>query len=228
MTLTQLQNYIHSLYQGDADYPDSGDEEWTQRLVLILAAIGAWDNEKGILWNELWVTLADAADGDKTTAANTLTYSAPTDFRFPGGFVVTGSGGTRKEWEVVKPERANEFIGTSAAKVYFTGNAKIGYTLHFCTQPTAGETIDYPYYKTPFEPSTEAHIVEMSDPWFIVYFVISKLHEIDGEGDRAIKALQECEGRMMSMRTRNEMPAFLQQNSVPDRDLDTGSGGFGY
>lgn len=228
MTLTQLQQHIHSMYQGDIDYPTANDDEWTLVLTFILAAIAAWDNEKGILWNELWTTLTDAATGDKTVNASDLTYAAPDDFRFPGGFVTTTLDGVTQDWEILKPSAIAQYVGSGATKCYFTGNDKTGYTLHFISQPTVGATIDYPYYKTPFEPSVAANEVEMSDPWFIIYFVISKRHEIDGEGDRAIKALQEAQGRLMSMRTRNEMPAFMQDNRVPDRDLDTGSGGFGY
>lgn len=216
------------MYQGDVQYPDANDSEWTHRLTLILAGIAAWDNEKGILWNELWVTLTDAATGDKTVLASTLQYDAPDDFRFVGGFVKTTYQNQTQEWEVLKPSAIEQYVGQGGVtKCYFTGNSNTGYKLNFLSQPTVGATIDYPYYKAPFEPSTAAHVVEMADPWFIIYFVISKLHEIDGEGDRAIKALQEATGRLNSMRTRNEMPAFMQNNSTPDRDWDTGSGGFG-
>lgn len=228
MTLQQFQDILHSLYQGDTDAPTSTDTAWTHRVNLLKAAIGAWNGEKGILWNELFTMLSDASDGDKTVVADTLEYDCPVNFRFPGGFVRTfATGGASTYWKVMSPQKAELIQGQALNVCFFTGNANSGYTLHFVSQPQAGHTIDYPYYKTPFEPSSAAHVLEMSDPYFAVYFVLSKLHEIDGEGDRAIKAFNEAAAKLSGMRTTNEMPAWFQDNNTEDRDWATGSGGFG-
>ncbi len=103
----------------------------------------------------------------------------------------------------------------------------MGFTLHFLSAPTAGLTIDYPYYKDPFIPSTTAHVIEMSDPWFAVYFALAKLHEYDGEGDRAILALTQAKGRLDAMKTQNAVAPNFQEDYVPDVDFEAGTGGFG-
>lgn len=228
MTLTEFQTELHYSYQGDTDVPTSDDAEWTHRLGLLKMAIREWASEKGITWAELWTTLAAAADGDKTVVAATLDYDCPTNFDFAGGFVRTGSSGNWAYWRVIKPEKADTYLNDAVLACYFTGNASDGYTLHFLSQPTAGDTIDYPYYKQPTIPAGAGDVIEMSDPLFAIYHVLSKMHEVDGAGSRAIKALRQAGAKMDGMRTRNLMPAFLQDNMVPDRQQDAeGAGGFG-
>lgn len=231
MTLTQFQQTLHALYQGDAEYPTDADNEWAVRIMFMKAGINQWDTEKGILWSELWVTLEDAATGDKTITTATLDYDCPTDFRFPGSFVrTTDSVGNHTFWQVMKPQDAELHKNSGGHGCFFTGNAKTGFDLHFLEQPTVGSTINYPYYKSPFEPASASDILEMSDPYFALYFTLGKLHETDGEGDRATLAYQMANERMSAMRTRNEMPAWFTQNFVPDRDFGLGdysSGGFG-
>lgn len=230
MTLQEFQDELHIAYQGDTDTPASSpvEEAWTVRLSLLKQAIREWASEKGITWAELWTTLTDAATGDKTVLAATLDYDCPTDFDFAGGFVRTGSSGNFAYWKVLPAEKAQTYLNDSMTACYFTGNASSGYTLHFLQQPTVGDTIDYPYYKRPTTPSATTDVIEMSDPMFAIYHVLSKMHEIDGEGDRAIKALRQAGAKMDGMRTRNVMPAFLQDNTIPDRQQDgEGADGFG-
>lgn len=227
MDLQLFQDILHSLYQGDVDTPSSSDDVWEHRTNLLKVAINAWNAEKGILWGELWTQLSAAATGDKTVGSSDLVYACPTDFRFPGGYVRITVNGQHEYWDVLSPQKAELYLGSGVTACYFTGNPKTGYTLNFLSQPTVGATINYPYYKTPFIPSSTTDDLEMSDPYFAVYFALSKLHEIDGEGDRAVKALQEAQSRLDGMKTQNVMPAWYQDNAVPDRDTDTGSGGFG-
>ena len=227
MTLQEFQDSLHILYQGDKDTPTEGATDWDVREKLAEIAINTWDNEKGILWKELWKMLSDATDGDKTTTTATE-YDAPTDFRFPGGYVrLVDSSGNSSYYNVVSPEKAELFRNGDEAVCFFTGNKKDGFKLNFISAPTAGLTIEYPYYKEPYIPSAAANVFEMSDPWFALYLALAKLHEFDGEGDRAALALAMADERLKNMKTRNIMTPYLQDNAVPDRDLDTGKGGFG-
>lgn len=230
MTLTQFQQLLHSEYQGDINYPASDDDEWALRTNLLRSAIDAWNDEKGILWGELWVQLSDSTQiGLVTTVqASTLDYDAPDDFKFPAGFVrVSNADGSNVAYYTVyKPEDTQNKLADPLG-CYFTGNDKVGFTLHFFHQPTVGNVIDYPYYKAPFYPTSGSEIIEMSNPQFAIKFVKNILHEQDGDGDRSTKAIQEANEKLMSMKTKNWMPGFLQPNSVPDRDWDNGSPGFG-
>lgn len=235
MTIDQAQTAIHSLYAGDTNTPTSSDSEYTVRLELIKAAINAWESETGILWNEMFTTLADAADGTKTVAASTLAYDAPTDFKFLAGYVETISASDstqRTKWRVIKPEEASvhqggSIIGLDAGYAYVTGNDSDGYKINFSSQPTAGGTIDYPYYKNATTPTTGSDVIEMSDPYFCVYFVLSKLHEQDGEGDRATFAMSQAESKLSSMKTSNAMAPHYQLNQAQDSTILRTNNGLG-
>lgn len=228
MTLQEFQDELHSEYQGDTDTPTEGDAEWNQRTRLLKGSIRDWSSEEGITWSELWKQLADAADGDKTVLAATLEYDCPTDFDFPGGFVkTTDAAGKHAYWDIVSQERAEILQNEGVQACYFTGNAAVGYKLIFLSQPTVGDTINYPYYKTPDVPAAAADIIEMSDPRFALYTCLSKMHEIDGEGDRSMKAFRQAQAAMIKMRRRNVLPVFLQENKVADRENEIGEAGFG-
>lgn len=228
MTEAEFQTNCHYLYQGDTAAPSDGDDDYTVRRGLLEAAINRWESEKGVLWRELWVMLSDAADGDKTTVADQTSYDCPSDFRFIGGFVrlVDAAGNSDYYW-VIKPESAELYRNEDEPVCFVTGNKSGGYDLQFITAPTAGLTIEYPYYKEPDIPDATTDVIEMADPWFCVYFVLSKLHELDGEGDRAMKAFAEADAILRSMKTKNVMPPFVQPSAVPDRDFEIGYDGFG-
>jgi len=228
MTLENWQDYLHTLYQGDDSTPSEGSTDWDSRLILLKASIALWNSEKGILWNELFVQLSDASDGDKTVVAATVDYDCPTDFLFLATYVrTTSSAGEHTFWEVVKPAKAEIFKNESAQICWITGNKKVGYNLHFGKQPTAGHTINYGYYKEPYEPSAAADVIEMSNPWFGIHYALSILKELDGLGDSATLELGIANAMISSMKTKNIMPPWLQDNQVPDKDFEVGRGGFG-
>lgn len=230
MTLQEFQDELHSEYQGDTDTPTDGDAEWNQRTTLLKGAIREWSSEEGITWSELWKQLSDNAadDGDKTVVAATLDYDCPADFDFPGGFVkTTDASGQNAYWDVVSQEKAEILQNESVQACYFTGNASAGYQLHFLSQPTAGDTINYPYYKTPTIPSAVGHIIEMSDPLFAIHWCLFKMHKIDGEGDQSVAEFRLAQSSMKKMRRRNVLPVYLQENKVSDREAEIGEAGFG-
>jgi hypothetical protein len=227
MTIQQWQDELHTQYQGDTETPEDGDEDWTVRLNLLYDAIDAWRGYEGVLWLELWTTLTDAIDGDKTTNGVDVQFDCPADFQFPGGFVRVIDGTQYAFYSVVRPETLDLYRGGGESVCWFTGNARTGFKLNFLSAPPTGRTIDYPYYKTAFKPTTAAHILEMSDPYFSMKYVLAKLHELDGEGDRASLALQIASSKLQMMKTANQLPVWFQDNSIPDGDFATGTGGFG-
>lgn len=222
MTLTEFQELVHVLYQGDIDYPGVSDGEYTQRTQLLKYAIGLWASEEGILWNELWKL------STPITADGSASYSVTdTDIKFIGGFVrVVDGNGQSTYYEVVTPDRFELFRNAAEKVCMFTGNKRDGRTLTFNSAPTSG-SIYFPYYKEPFIPTSAAHVIEMNDPEFAVQVVLAKLHEDDGDGDRATIALQLAQQKLKAMRTLNMMTPPWQDGSVPDRDYAIGVKGFG-
>jgi len=233
MTLTNLQTILHALYTGDSTTPDSSDAEYTVRTTYLNAAINIWESEFGMLWTELFTTLQASATGDKTITASTTAYDAPDDFKFLGGYVETYSDADQKtKWQVVPAEKAtvkdgDGIVGLSDGYVWVTGNMADGYTINFSSQPTVGDTIDYPFYKVATTLSDGSDALEMSDGYFAIYFALSKLHEQDGEGDRATFAMSMAETKMTAMKTLNAMAPPWQLNGAENSTLFRTGQGFG-
>lgn len=232
MTLQQFMDRLHSEYQGDTETPEDTEEDWDVRLNILYGAINDWETAENVLWLELWTMLSDAVDGDTATDGTSIQYDCPTDFRFPGGFVRLTVGTQVTKYSVVRPEKAELSKGSNITMsgqgniCWFTGNKRSGFKINFLTAPEAG-TIDYPYYKDAFLPTAAAHVIEMSDPWFAVRKTLSKLHELDGEGDRAGLALSLASNKLEGMKSNNSTPIWFQDNAIPDRDTDIDTGGFG-
>lgn len=228
MTLDQFHTQVHALYRGDGNTPASGETKYTQRTALLLAAINIWDNQEGVLWDELWSTLTGAGDGDKTVNASDLDYDMPTDFRFLGSYVrTTNSEGKHTYYKVIKPQEAELYKNTSDDACFVSGNKNSGFVLTFLKQPNAGDTINYPYYKEAFEPSSSSHVIEMSDPYFAVHFVVGKLHEQEGAGDRARISYSIADQKLKNMKLRNMMLPHDQSNAPRSTDLNSGFGSTG-
>jgi hypothetical protein len=228
MTLAEFQINLHRKYQGDNSTPTAGTEDYIVRTSLLEEAINVWAGEDGILWNELWTTLADAADGDKTVVASTLDYDCPTDFTFLGSWVrTTNADGGHTYYQVVAPHIAQAYLNQPVKMCYVTGNTSAGFVLHFIQQPTEGETINYPYYKTPSIPSGSTDVIEMSDPWFCIYYALSTLQQNDGEGDKASLNLSLAQGRLSTMRVKILMLPWNQPDQIHDYDFFTTNTGFG-
>lgn len=227
MTEAQLQQAIHSLYEGDTDVPSEGEEDYTVRTRLMNAAINRWEHEDGILWNELKVDLTDAADGDKTTSDGTLVYDCPTDFKFIEGYVRLVDSGDSTYFTVVPAEKLQLFDNEDKKICSIIGNPKDGYDLKFLDDPDGAYTIKYSYYKNADTLSATTDVPEMSDPYFIVYFVLSRLYENDNRLGLATKSFQEAEARLRQMRARNMQSGWYQDSRVEDYDTEQGVGGFG-
>lgn len=230
MTLTQAQEILHTLYQGDTDTPASTDDDYLTRTRLLNAAIGVWEFEGDGRWPELYTTLADAATGAKTTTSGDSTYDTPDDFKIMHGFVrVTDSNGMQAFYPEVAIDKAHLYANDTITKRFIvTGNPASGYTLNLLPAPSStGLTINYEYYKIASALTTGADIIEMSDPYYAVYYALSVMFENDGEGDRAVKALEQANDRLSKMRLRLMVPGAYQFNGIPDADWDLGGGVFG-
>lgn len=228
MTLDQIIQAAFSIKEGDPDTPTSGDDDYTLATRYANAAINMWFREGGMLWNELWVKLTDAATGDKTTSDGDLSYDCPTDMHFPGGYVrLVDAAGISKYYSVITPQKSQLLDDTSDNVCWFTGNPDTGYDLNFLTDPDGTYTISYEYYKQPVTLSATSDVAEMSDPYFIVWFLVWRLYKNDGQMDDANEAKDIMLGKLSQMKDQNIMPAWYQDNRIEDRSFDSGGVGFG-
>jgi hypothetical protein len=214
-------DYINTLYNFSSSAPSSGEEDYAVWLALLNVAVNLWESEEGILWNELFVKLADAADGDKTTAAADDSYSTPTDFRFSaGGYVWLGDGTSKTPYKIVKQEELQIYENDTGNWCYFLMDTSP--TLEFNPNLTlsASQTINYAYYKNATKLTTGSDTFEMSDPMFAVYFALSELKKEEGNVGE-VSLVQE---KMSAMKLRNEMPGWLQEYALSNKTKY----GFGY
>ena len=56
-TLADLVSYTNTLYEADSTAPSSGDEDYLVWTALFNIAINIWENEEGMLWNELFTII---------------------------------------------------------------------------------------------------------------------------------------------------------------------------
>lgn len=207
-TLDDFIENVNTLYESDSSAPSSGDEDYTVWTALANMAVNIWEYEEGMLWKELFVKLADAATGDKTTVANTTSYDCPDDFRFPAsGYVWLGAGTSKTAYKVLKLEEVQAYENDSSNWCYFLPD-----TLEFNPNLslTADYTISYNYYKDATKLSTGTDTFEMSDPMFAVYYTISELKKDEGDVSALSIATQKLEG----MRTRNTMTTWMQDSGT--------------
>ncbi len=190
---------------------------WTS---LLNASINIWENEEGMLWKQLFVKLADAATGDKTTTTGDYSYVVPTDFVFPSsGYVWLGSGTNKIAFKVIDQVNVQLYENDRSNWCYFLMDSSP--TLEFnpnCQIPNA-YTISYMYYKFATALVAGSDDFEMSDPMFAVYYALSELKKEEGDTSALSIAQQKLEG----MKTRNIMAAPNQESSFKDRL----QGGFG-
>lgn len=213
--------YLNYLFEGDSTAPSSGEEDYTVWTGLINTAVNLWENEEGILWNELFVKLADAATGDKTTSAGDLSYAVPTDFRFPAsGYVWLGTGTSKTAYKIIKQEQVHLFENDSGNWCYFLMDGSP--TLEFNPNLTfsGSQTISYNYYKHATSLTTGSSTFEMSDPMFAIYYALSELRKDEGDTSSLTIATQKLE----AMKTRNYMPNNFQDDSLLSGNTDYGFG----
>lgn len=204
---------INTLYELDSDPPTSGEEDYTVWTGLLNIAKNIWETEEGVLWEELFVKLADAATGTKTTTAGTYSYSCPTDLIFPASaYVWTGSGTNKTPYKIIPIEKLQIYENDTGNWCYFIRGASP--TLNFNPNITlaTGDTISYNYYKHATKLTTGTDKLEMSDPMAAVFYAVGELKKEEGDSS----ALQTLTQKIEAMKTKNRMPTWLQQDDIFD------------
>lgn len=209
-TLTNAIAKINTLYNGSSTPPSSGEEDYLVWTDLINVGINIWENEEGMLWRQLFVKLADAPDGDKTTDG-TNSYDCPTLFKFPNSaFVWLGTGDNKTAYRVIKQEDIQLYENNGGHWCYFLMDSSP--TLEFNPNLTidTGSTISYNYYKEATPVSTGSDTFEMSDPMFAVFYALSELKKEEGDTSALTIATQKLE----AMKTQDNMASEFQENTV--------------
>lgn len=219
-TLTDAVSYLNFFYNASSTPPSAGEEDFLVWMGLFNISVNLWENEEGMLWEELFTKLASAADGDKTTDGGT-SYDCPTRFRFhAGGYVWLGSGTSKTPYKIIKPQDLHLWENNKGNWCYFLRDASP--TLEFNPNLTiaSGQTINYALYQSATKLTSGSDVFEMSDPMFAVYFALSELKKEEGNASEVSFMAQ----KLNAMKTKNQMPSWLEEYSLTDPSAD----GFGY
>jgi len=217
-----LQTKIHAIAELDADPPSSGEDDYTIRTHLINKWIKSWENEDGMLWNELYKLGSIPSTGATSYALSSFSM---TDFKRPGGFVYDD---LNNYYNVIQPEEVQLLVpSTTSLYSYFLGNQGAGYTIYFgASYPATGRTISVPYYKTATELTLTTSKPEMSDPYYIIHGVVSDLLSTEDPSE-STKHFQIAQNIMKNMKLRNYQVPYWQSNQLPNLNARLGTGGFG-
>lgn len=221
MDLDAIQQALHTLIELDPDTPTSSDDDYTIRTRLANKWIKAWENEDGMLWNELWKKGSIASTGASNYALSSFSM---TDFKRPGGFIYDDKNNYYSVIEL--PEVHLMVPNTNSQYCYFLGNIN-AFTLYFGSlYPASGQTIYIPYFKTASSLSTGTDKPEMSDPYYIVHGIAADLlaTEDPAESDKHFQLTQNI---MKNMKLRNLQVPPYQNNQIPNRNASVGIKGFG-
>lgn len=222
-TEERLQEIIHRLYEGSTDYPDTTSDDYLLRRGYINDSVNEWAlNSGNVRWRELFTTLADASDGDEVTTTATQ-YDCPTNFMFMssrleiGGAYYTFSS---------NDEVANRQDRGESRFFWITGSPN-AYKLNISEAVDAGGTISYSYYKQPTLATATTTVLEMSRPYFAVYFTLSKLYEQDLNATMMSVYENKAKGILDEMLIANELPPYLYGFGIPDTEWQTDGVAFG-
>jgi len=207
MTEQQIIDAAYNLLEQDNTKWATTDDEYSTARAFLNMGVGRWETYMNTTWRELWTTLTDSAStlsGDKTTSAAVSAYDCPTDMVRPGGYVTTSAStatSTHTFWTVKNPEDTAILANSDEYYCYFTGNKRTGFDLHFNSRITltAGHTIDYPYYKAATTSSSTSTVLEMSDSYYLAYFIAAHMSE---EGINA-DFFNMSEEKLENMRVQN-------------------------
>lgn len=231
MTYQTIIDNIQLLTLNDPTAPASTTQEYSIYTQMINnMAIPTWENERGTLWDELWVDKADYA---------TLVYeqgdiALPADFKFIGGGVIrlkyTGSTTDNpiiRAFPVKKLPEIELDPRQNLPEFYIYGNPSTGYKLKlgWIVQSGAAEigaTVNFRYYKFANQMVNLTDVPEMSDPMFIVYKVSAQVSANNFNMNLYQIMEDKANYSLLNMRMANDMASNFMDDYVKDIDQLTG------
>lgn len=208
MLINELLQIIHKLFEGNTDYPDSSSEDYISRLEKAKTAIKEWEGKmkEGTFWRELFTSGTISGTG-------TGQDNAPGDFLYPASSIWIGAS----EYKFVRPEFARRAINSASGKKFywFTGG-RGAYKLH--TYPAISGNFDIDYYKesATYVDGSETTPIEMSDPYYVIFMVLSQLFFDDENSAQASYYMDLANEKMDAMELNNENTPFYQSNLIDD------------
>ena len=236
-TYQSLINAIQLQTLNDPTPPATSSQEYAIYSQMINnLAIPSWENERGTLWNELWVNKTNYYTISASSATTTIPQSTPlpADFKFmfDGIINVTYPGSTTSAPNIrafqvkMLPELALN-PRNNLPNFYVTGNIVNGFRLQLGWWPQAGAAeiganISFRYYKYANTLSNPNDVPEMSDPNFIIYKVSAQVNANNYNTQNYQIMEAKANYSLLNMRMANDMSANYQDDYIKDIDALTG------
>lgn len=210
MLIEDLMEDLYYDFEKSADTPDKTSEDYLVRLRYVRKAIQNWANEQGIEWKELYGTLS------QTLTAGVYNDNAGTgtleNFKRPAGFLRVGED----KYEYVRPEQVEKEVRENVAKkIYTVTGSKGTFSINVYPVVSGAFTLDYRKEPTLYYTGSETTEIEMSDPEFIIEFVLAQLYLDDNNSNQATVEMQIATAKMDSMKLHNETVPFYQNGTIP-------------
>lgn len=214
MLIADAMKSVYKRFEKSTDDPDTTSEDYLVRLDYANRAIRQWENEQGVDWKELSGTLSgtlvNGICNNQTTLAN---------FKSPLGFLRIGTD----RYIYVRPERVErETTLYPSKKIYTVTGSKGSKSINAYPAVSADFTLDYKKYATTYTTGEETTEIEMSNPEFLISFVVAMLYMDDDNSSQAQVEMQSATGAMDGMKLDNEKLPFWQ-----DQDENDNFSGFG-
>jgi|GEM_PF-3538587 len=227
LTESQLQDYIHSVYEGDSNTPDVSNDDYITRRNYINLGIGFWEGWRGTKWNELYTTSLEASTGDKTVATNDAQSDCPVDLVETLGFVqLLDSNNNADTYTFVRQDEAQVYIRSgSGRKIYYITGKPGAYKINWypkIQEVDNGKTIYYPYYKRALLVTSGSDTPEPSDHLFLVHYTLHWLYKEENPG-MSREHLDISVNLINNMKLSNDMEKPYQDRSYFDK-LERGFG----
>lgn len=205
----------------------SSSSEWARRLSLINQAESEWSGFLGGRWTALLKSLS------LTTTASQAYVDLPSDFS-KGALVIPQSNLVIINNESYRLVNASEIASyDSTSKIcWIMGNEAVGYKLYIQPTPADAYAITTLFYYTNnlavdnsnteiSKLTTSTDVTKMSDPYFIIDWVIGELYLVDDEIQQKWSAYKESAKRRLLDMSLIDMGEQGQYVTVPvGADID--------
>lgn len=238
MTYTTIINAIQLQALNDPTPPTKGSQEYLIYGQMIAnLAIPTWENERGTLWQELWVQETNYATISFQSDGTPQVFALPDDFKLIGdGFIwVQYANGSRTSMPVKRIDELSLNPLIDRQEFYVQGNAVNGFQLIMGWVPGAedsaiGANLSFRYYKHANIPSFDtlgnvtnpADSPEMSDPNFIIYKVAAQVNAANYNMNLYQVFEDKANYSLLQMRAGNDMASNWMDDYVKDVDGLTG------
>lgn len=227
----------------DPTPPTVGTQEYMMYSQLITTmAIPTWENERNVLWNELW----NDVNNYSTVVVNQPDIALPDDFKFIGGGFIrltyptsTATNSQIRAFPVKRIEELELNPMDNKPEWYVYGNINTGFFLKCGWNPQVGAaeigaTISFRYYSyaTTLQLNTNPVLAvlnpndtpQMSDPTFIIDKVVALVNANNFNTQLYQIAEDKANYKLGRMIQANEMASNFMDDYIKDIDGLTGTG----